>query len=123
MLYGDQIKKEISESEFGSDLHGLVSKIAFFIHLKDKRVPREENWHNAVDKVVRWTDHSNRSGLRDVDQFEFAITDLLKHYAHQRYDSRDMRDDKKTAFDDWVYAQDTLAFQVLAQGRMIAWFY
>jgi len=115
MLSDIDIKCEIMEARRGSDIHGLVDKIADQLHTRNPANSPESDWFFAQTVLYKWTEGTYRVGLREGANFGNRITELLNHYAFLAYNNDRM--DKKNSFDYWMQAQRKLAEQVIGQTR------
>jgi len=121
MLNGDEIWQEITSAQRGSDIHGLVEKIAYFLYLRrSNRVSADTNWYDAQDILVGWTQCDSGRGLRNEPSFERAIYRSIDQRAYEIYRKKasDLNTDDYdmvTPHEDWMTAQHELAKQVLEQ--------
>ena len=108
------IGREIREAKEGSDVFGLVQKIAYSYHLKNTQCSSEENWCMAQASLNIWavfqTNLENSSFKLPLEE---ALHQLLNNNAYNRFKVRDFWGDLGTSFGDWIYAQDSLAQHVI----------
>ena len=113
MLVGN-IGREIREAREGSDTFGLVQKVAYFYHFNNQQRSSEENWRMAQASLSTW---AVIQISRDNSSFrlplERAIHEQLNKDAYNRFEVRNFWGDSESSFDDWIYAQDSLALQVI----------
>ena len=106
---------EIQGAQRGSDVFGLVEKIAYLTHLDNPRNTPEINWESAQNTLFKWAENKYRDFPELRMGFEAIVHDILSHDAYNRHQYRDFweRESRETPFDDWVYAQDQFARQVM----------
>lgn len=119
MLIDEQVRQEITSAREGSDIHGLVGKIAFFLHLKSNSADADTNWFSAQDILLKWSDSPYRKGLRADSSFGKQIHEMLNDRAYQNYRRRFFFCDGMNAYEDWMTAQYELGKQVLWQQSKI----
>ncbi len=115
MLTTGEIKKEISTAERGSNLYGLVEMTAYYLHLRNPFNNPETNWSNAQTRILLWTESSHRESLREGVSFESKITQMLNNRAYECYDTRIFFIEEGNPCNDWTYARNDLAKQILWQ--------
>lgn len=115
MLTDEQVRQEITSAQKGSDIPGLVEKIAFFLHLKDSSKDTYENWFSAQDILLRWSDSDYRKELREDSSFGRQIHSMLNNRAYNSYQRRLFFHDAPNLYEDWMTAQHELGKQVLWQ--------
>lgn len=115
MLTDEQIRQEITSAQEGSDIHGLVEKIAYFLHLEFSQISADKNWHDAQDTLLRWSDSPYRKELRADSSFGVQVHKMLNHRAYDNYQSGLFFNDPLNVYADWMTAQHKLGKQVLWQ--------
>ncbi len=117
MLTDDDIMQEIISARSGSDIHGLVNKIANYLYSKNPTNSAENDWFMAQTILLRWSHSAYREELqlRKEPDFGIKVTSLLNHYAFRAY-NYDRPSHKKSSFDYWMLAQNQLAEQVIWQA-------
>lgn len=90
----------------GSDIHGVLEKIAYRFHLADDRYESNCNWNNAKAALSQWMDNpANTAGVSIVGN-ESYLNEVLNFRAY-RY-----MNNGGTPFDHWISAQNDLAEQI-----------
>ena len=114
----EKLGREIRDAEPGSDIHGLVEKMSYFLHIETPSNPAESNWFTAQQKLLQWSNYQYRN---ESPKFSLSngIHDLLNHNAYDNHECRSFWDDYRSQFDDWANAQNDLASQVLHQVTII----
>jgi|APSaa5957512622_1039677.scaffolds.fasta_scaffold177954_1 hypothetical protein len=122
LLFDNPIKEEIQSAKEGSDIHGLLKKIAGHFHLSFPLASRESNWFAAQRDLAKWARFNYGSSNEGISK---NIHDLLNTYAHNQYKQECNRRGSQqngvhytnpSSFDSWMSAQDQLAQQVLNQA-------
>lgn len=115
--------QEIATAQRGSDTHGLLEKIAFHLHLKNKAHSQDSNWFIAQSTLLRWAGYQREHSTDFEPPLENSLHRLLNHYAYDHSDFPLCLEDKpeipSSPFNDWMYAQDRLAKQILHQVTRI----
>jgi len=119
ILSDEQIRREIAGSNRGSDIYGLVEKMAFYLHLNYPSDSQEGDWYFAQETLLDWSDSVFRPGLRDGPSFGKHITRLLNHVAYEKSRTREFFHDSPNSYADWIVAQEELAKQVLWQQAKV----
>lgn len=114
MLSDKDLMREISNARRGSDIHGLVEKIAYYLHFENPANSSTSDWFKAQVILFKWSDDEPRRDLRDRDCFGDYVTEVLNHYAFLAYNNDKYHD--RSSFDYWMQAQDRLAQQVIWQS-------
>ena len=126
------IRKQISNAQPGSDIHGLKEKIAYQYHLIDPSRSAEVNWFRAERDLEGWCLSAESNWFRaerDLEGWyfyqygkyefrkpvEFFFHRLLEKYAHGGSEYRFFWSKGGSSFDDWMYAQNKLAEQIMHQ--------
>lgn len=107
------IREQVAYSQEGSDINGLVRKIAFEYHLRNSSESAEGNWLGAENTLIKWCAQHRTSHWND--NIEQSLHGLLNDYAHQAMKTRFFRGYEGSQFDDWMAAQDRLALQIIHQ--------
>jgi hypothetical protein len=125
LLFDNSMEEEIKSAKEGSDIHGLIEKMAYHFHLNIPNASRESNWFEAQRDLVKWARFNYDFSPNNTAE---NIHDLLNTYAHSQYKQEcnrrwTNRDEtpysNPTDFDSWMAGQDQLALQVLNQARAI----
>ncbi len=119
MLTDEQVRQEITSAREDSDTHGLVEKIAYFLHLKNPQISADENWYTAQDTLLRWSDCKFRKELREDSSFGKQIHGLLNNIAYGSYRERVFFCNPMNMYEDWMTAKHKLGEQVLWQQSKI----
>ena len=98
------IYNSISSARSGSDIHGVLEKIAYRLHLRDNRNMAGANWNSAKEAFRHWEE--KRPLLSDRRTPEQDLKELLDFRAYS-YTNRG-----GTAFDNWMSAQNNLAEEI-----------
>ena len=110
-----QVRTEIADSQIGSDVYGLVEKMAFHYHLRDRSRSNDDNWLMAIDNFGKWCEYQvNRFSNINLP-LEDSIHNSLCSHAYEHSQGRDFSDKEGSSLDDWIYAQNELAKQVMHQ--------
>jgi hypothetical protein len=123
-MFSIELEREIKGSQSGSDIHGLVQKIAYRLHEKRSRKSADDNWFMAEDLLLRWSNFQyGNDHLNKKKDTEFSLSNqlhiILNHYAHDHHKYSLSFGNKTSPYFDWVDAQDELARQVLHQVTII----
>ena len=121
----NSVDVEIGIAQRGSDIHGLIEKMAYHNHLANPSYGAERNWFEARGDLIRWANHHYRCSDQSVEE---NLHELLENYAYTAYElechnrwtnQHNVPYENPSAFDAWMRAQDSLARQVLWQARNI----
>jgi len=123
-MFSIELEREIKGSQSGSDIHGLVQKMAYRLHERRTHKSTDDNWFMAEDILLRW---SNFQYLSDYEckkrdtQFSLSnqIHALLNNYAYDYHQFSLSFGNKTSPYFDWINAQEELAKQVLHQVTRI----
>ena len=107
------VRKQISDSQPGSDIYGLKEKVAYQYHLRDSSQSADSNWFKAERDLEGWCFY--RRGEGDRKPIEFSFHELLNKYAYGESLPRALSKREGSSFDDWMYAQNKLAEQIMHQ--------
>ena len=97
------LTQEIKSVQKGSDVYGLVEKIAYFLWEKDN-LPTETNYLFAQYILTEWANKRSYFHLEELHN-------ILNYYAFQYYKS----DPISSPFDHWMKAQNRFAEQILSE--------
>ena len=107
------IRKQISDSQPGNDIYGMREKIAYYHHLRNPSQSADSNWFKAERDLEGWCFY--RRGEGDRKPIECLFHKLLEKYAHGEFLPRVFSMCEGSSFDDWMYAQNKLAEQIMHQ--------
>ncbi|GBE19451.1 hypothetical protein BMS3Abin17_00174 [archaeon BMS3Abin17] len=104
-----ELLQEIIEAKEGSDIHGIVQRVAHKLHLDGMYQHEKENWFYASKKVDSWLkDHLLMQNGEDVD---FTVKESIRHHAKNIYKCRRCKPGSRSWFD----AMDHIAEMVYTQ--------
>ncbi|MDP2925235.1 MAG: hypothetical protein Q8N99_02570 [Nanoarchaeota archaeon] len=94
-----EISRESREAQFGSDIHGIVERLAEKIHLNHPENGGLKNWYQSMDAFVNWC-YGFKISIEPFGNVEKAIKGFLNYRAYS-YDG--------DAFENWLSAQKDFA--------------
>ncbi len=109
------IRESVAAAEQGSDIFGVLEKIAYFLYLQKPTNSSENNWFSANECFIRW------AKLRPLE-LNFVIEGKL--FTNRisveedtkrvlKYSAYSYRNSPGNSFDHWMEAQDNLALFIL----------
>jgi hypothetical protein len=119
MLTDEQVMLEIMGAGPGSDIHGLVEKVAYFLHLRSPGDSALGNWSTAQNVLLGWSGHEDGKELRQDSGFGEQVHGLLNNQAYRSFQRRLFFNDPVNFYADWMTAQHELGKQVLWQQLKI----
>jgi len=102
------IRYDIINAQEGSDIHGVVEKVAYQLYLRDSRGSSEKDWADAQGRVTDWAYRVA------CDHLESYFKSRLQGYAFS-YSSSEVFTD----FDNWMSAQGAMARLIIGDDDLI----
>ena len=96
------IISEVNSAEEGSDIHGVLNRIAYRFHSNSPENPPEENWRLARDKLSSYI--HDKWDIQYAEPVKDRAANLLHYHSH--------RFSTGNQVEDWNGAQNLLAGDV-----------
>lgn len=109
------IEEDIKNADKGSDIHGLVEKMAYHFYLRDPSKSSDDNWFDAQKFFLEWANFQYKrvqTALGLEDQIKNQIN-LYAYFHSSIYP-------QNSSFDNWMSAQNRIAEQIIWQIGMKA---
>lgn len=103
--FGEEIRTAIKNAQLGSDIYGVLEKVAYKVNLENSNSKSVSNWYEAQLRFTRWA----------ITQIPYMFTKSFESYLrgwlqHQAYG---YRHSGGTSFDHWMKAQYDYADEVI----------
>ncbi|MFA5856577.1 MAG: hypothetical protein WC867_04415 [Candidatus Pacearchaeota archaeon] len=113
-MIDEEIANQISNSRDGSEIKGLLEKIAYKHYIIDKESNSIINWLRAESDLYKWAEfQASKSTQKFV--LEKTLKDLLEKYAYSWYENRCFINKSGSLQEDWEKSIDELANQMVWQ--------